>query len=489
MENPESMSLEDRFKEKQKVIELETRPPETPFYIVESSWIKAWAKYIHGGLPPGKLTTSSLKTQTGQPKKGLRMGHHYRALTETQWKFLANIHGSEVPLLSPTYTLSCHRRAESGEETNRQDPTLLELPKSLCKERSCSPASTSTGISLSFAFSRPCTELPQVEGDDQDPFLEEELSCRNTDSTNPTSNGTPMETEDSTHGILKSGNLLTGKIGLENPSLYCYMNTGIQLLFSVGPLVNFLAKMPEKGFKGKSTSNLFGKLVKKACKMKSGVIKTKPIRDLVNPYFPGSKQHDTPEFLRFIINRITTELSDVIPIAHQIFDGELSSKVTCSNCLTSSTKLEPFIDLQLEMKTSLKRSFENFTSEELITPASNCENCNTAAKISKKFSISRPPLFLLVQIKRFKQVPHPHKTKSHCKFRKTLELDPYSLKKACYELVGVGVHLGEINSGHYQAFCKREKHWYKFDDEKVTKVSSKEVVNLPAYVLLYKRSS
>ena len=45
-----------------------------------------------------------------------------------------------------------------------------------------------------------------------------------------------------------------------------------------------------------------------------------------------------------------------------------------------------------------------------------------------------------------------------------------------YELYGVIAHAGEnAHSGHYYSFLKINKHWYKFDDEIVTKVAKTEV--------------
>lgn len=60
---------------------------------------------------------------------------------------------------------------------------------------------------------------------------------------------------------------------------------------------------------------------------------------------------------------------------------------------------------------------------------------------------------------------------------KNLQIDQY-LDKRCpdktssYNLIGVMVHLGSYHGGHYIAISQRNGKWYKFNDERVTKVKS-----------------
>lgn len=52
--------------------------------------------------------------------------------------------------------------------------------------------------------------------------------------------------------------------------------------------------------------------------------------------------------------------------------------------------------------------------------------------------------------------------------------EPYT-----YALHGVLVHSGDFNAGHYYAFLKPEKegHFFKFDDDRVTRATIKEVLD------------
>lgn len=64
-----------------------------------------------------------------------------------------------------------------------------------------------------------------------------------------------------------------------------------------------------------------------------------------------------------------------------------------------------------------------------------------------------------------------------------------------YELIGVLTHVGRsADSGHYIGWTKRNGNWWKFDDEKVTKVNGEDILKLDgggdwhtAYMLLYRQ--
>lgn len=49
-----------------------------------------------------------------------------------------------------------------------------------------------------------------------------------------------------------------------------------------------------------------------------------------------------------------------------------------------------------------------------------------------------------------------------------------------YDLQSIVVHAGEYGSGHYYAYIRpdaRKNTWYRYDDDRVTEVSFKEVKN------------
>ncbi|CAG9328784.1 unnamed protein product [Blepharisma stoltei] len=161
-----------------------------------------------------------------------------------------------------------------------------------------------------------------------------------------------------------------------------------------------------------------------------------------------------------------------------------SSRLKCKRCGNVSEKYEPFIDLQLALAPTLRQCVVQYAEEETLHY--RCLECRQDAVSCRRFILSTPPRYLLIQIKRFKSEPSPIKLDSTCRFHKILDLTSFSEQKTEYKLIGIAVHIGSMSSGHYKAYCKRGRNWYCFDDSFCTKISLKEVLLQQAYVLLYK---
>ena len=58
-----------------------------------------------------------------------------------------------------------------------------------------------------------------------------------------------------------------------------------------------------------------------------------------------------------------------------------------------------------------------------------------------------------------------------------------------YDLAGVIVHKGKIDSGHYVNYTRDHGEWFMFDDSKVILVSEADVLAAQAYILFYVATS
>lgn len=59
-----------------------------------------------------------------------------------------------------------------------------------------------------------------------------------------------------------------------------------------------------------------------------------------------------------------------------------------------------------------------------------------------------------------------------------------------YDLIGVIVHMGSFNGGHYIAYCRgglEGQDWFKFDDSYVSSATPEQVQSSQAYCLVYRR--
>lgn len=55
-----------------------------------------------------------------------------------------------------------------------------------------------------------------------------------------------------------------------------------------------------------------------------------------------------------------------------------------------------------------------------------------------------------------------------------------------YDLDCVVVHQGDnVHNGHYFAFCRIDKKWFRFDDEIVSATTTEDVLRQEAYLLFY----
>jgi len=193
--------------------------------------------------------------------------------------------------------------------------------------------------------------------------------------------------------------------------------------------------------------------------------------------------------------------------------------VICTLCGYKSNTYDPFLDLALEVNKSstLMSALSQFMKKETLDAANKwkCSGCNRHVCATKQLTVFRPPLSLVVQLKRFvyggQGMFSPHKNGFYGKFSKNgasrskiqkpidfstaLEL-PLSDGRRCeYYLTGIIIHEGSsANSGHYTACVRKPSsdhsrdEWYHMDDGSVTKVSENSVLQQKnAYVLFYSR--
>ncbi|PVH97694.1 cysteine proteinase [Periconia macrospinosa] len=249
----------------------------------------------------------------------------------------------------------------------------------------------------------------------------------------------------------------------------------------------------------------------------------------------GYQQQDAHEYMQFMLNTLhlqnggSSDSEDCSCIVHQTFYGKLSSTVTCDSCRNTTTALDPYMDLSLDVKKKkrkvdaegagdgsmdLRDCLDRFTGREKLGSADyTCKNCDGGQNAVKQLSIKRLPPTLSIHLKRFE---HSKSTSSKIDtkvaFPLTIDLYPYTteyrstqgksskassaptpsnhninspLNSLIYELSAVIVHKGKIDSGHYVSYSREGSDWFAFDDSKVVLVSEAEVLAAEAYLLFY----
>ena len=190
----------------------------------------------------------------------------------------------------------------------------------------------------------------------------------------------------------------------------------------------------------------------------------------------GYSQQDAHEYLGFILDSLhsanTAEddnsqgnitqpqdaaARDCTCVIHQTFGGLYKSTVTCSTCKNTTTTLEAFMDLSLDIHNSataikqkklklingtsttkeilpmdLMECLDRFTSTETLSAEGgnyHCRTCGSAQEAKKKLSLVRLPPVVPIHLKRFrheKTIATSSKVESKIRFPLTLDLSPYA---------------------------------------------------------------
>ena len=179
--------------------------------------------------------------------------------------------------------------------------------------------------------------------------------------------------------------------------------------------------------------------------------------------------------------------------------------IKCINVDFESSVVEDFYDIQLTIKgiKNLRDSFREYISVETLDGDNKYQAEGYGLQDAKKGVIfkSFPPV-LHLQLRRFeydvekdalvkvrqivlhrlidayKQINDRHEFPFEIDLGEFLDEDADRSSSHVYKLHGVLVHSGDLHGGHYFALIKPEKdgRWFKFDDDRVTPVTDKEVL-------------
>ena len=154
-------------------------------------------------------------------------------------------------------------------------------------------------------------------------------------------------------------------------------------------------------------------------------------------------------------------------------------------------------DFILNNELTLENCINTFSRCEKLDESNEwyCSKCKEHRRGYKQLELFRLPRYLIFQLKRFKggltAFFFNGKNSTNVKFPlENLNLNKYLVGPKnmdyIYDLISVSQHYGASFGGHYTAVCKKDKTWYKFDDDSVYKISNDNIVNSSAYILLYK---
>ena len=148
---------------------------------------------------------------------------------------------------------------------------------------------------------------------------------------------------------------------------------------------------------------------------------------------------------------------------------------------------------------SVYDAFDLFNKEEYLEGDNQwyCNNCKQHQNAAKKIEIYKTPLYLIIQLKRFKQRNSfvrfimGSKNTTYINYKEVLNVNNFVVgpdkDKSIYDLYAITIHKEFMNGGHYIAFCKNKGIWVTYDDEKVSRCENP--ISKDAYLLFYKKKS
>ncbi|WVR08469.1 hypothetical protein IAU60_005524 [Kwoniella sp. DSM 27419] len=340
------------------------------------------------------------------------------------------------------------------------------------------------------------------------------------------------------------------------------MNSTIQCLSATYPFTSFFLDGSYKrainiynplGTKG-NLANAFAELLKALWKEDYTFLSPVTFRKNIIGFaqqFSGTDQHDSQEFLSFVLDGLHEDLNRVkhkppavemtpereaaleqLPpeVASEkewniykmrndsfivdLFQGQYRNRLECLTCHKTSTTYDAFMYMSLPVPAGKKgvvvqELIDEFVKAEVMEKedAWNCPRCKVPRKATKTLTIARLPPVLLIQLKRFTTQNGVFWDKSETPVIypvKGLDLTRYVPRRQQtgredmddprtqvgpfrYDLYGVSNHMGTLSSGHYTAYVKSSKGWQYCEDSRISKAQEKDVVSRPAYILFYKR--
>lgn len=319
------------------------------------------------------------------------------------------------------------------------------------------------------------------------------------------------------HDHSTSGNKTVGICGLRNIGNTCFMNSAIQCLSNIEILTNYfisqdyrhdINKSNKLGTQG-NVANAYADLITRIWSQMQAPIEPIEIKREVAryaPQFTDLGQHDSHEFMDFLIDALHEDLKDGTgsSFISKLFHGTIATTVQCAYhaCRKPYITDSDFTFLSLPIETSkdkmtgIESCLAALLEGESLGKKGQwlCQYCGKKSNASKTIQIEYFPKILILHLKRFDFEFTDEKIDTKVIYPiKNLDLNRYGKTKsgtAHYNLIGVSMHQGFLKGGHYTTVAKnfKRKKWYCFDDHHVMPVLSKdEVVSNDAYILIYEQ--
>ncbi|KAI1212482.1 uncharacterized protein F4807DRAFT_450526 [Annulohypoxylon truncatum] len=204
-------------------------------------------------------------------------------------------------------------------------------------------------------------------------------------------------------------------------------------------------------------------------------------------------QMDVDEFYSLLFDRWEAQFSleSDKKSLRSIYGGELVQQVKSKECEHISERIEPFSAIQCDIKgkAGLEESLQAYVDGEIMEGDNKykCSECDRHVDAVKRACLKDIPDNLIFHLKRFDfnlRTLTRSKINDYFPFPAKVNMQPYTIEHLSdpsrnsepdmFELVGVLVHSGTAESGHYYSYIRERPTaskmppWLEFNDEIVT---------------------
>ena len=308
---------------------------------------------------------------------------------------------------------------------------------------------------------------------------------------------------------------LVNNSGFREEKNLCFVNTSLQLLYSIQEVRDFFKDKVYKTDLAKRlpVSDEISRIFKTEGKCRTSAAE---LRRIIGQYHRredicNGSQQDMQEFTTLLLDCIKQELKTVnennSKFLNKFTGRELNRKLflntrdgACQNGHQFRSEPESFRTIKLPVpdtnsELSLNNMIHNYysvKSETIMMKCSACcqhpnncprtKMCKLREAAEKKCLLSAPT-FLYIQLLRFSDIHSKIKTKV---IPENVLVLPNEDK---YKLVSIGNHLGSLpTNGHYQALVKYgPTSWLVANDDSNYKTNIRDQISADNYILLYKK--
>ncbi|KAK3391910.1 hypothetical protein B0T20DRAFT_488983 [Sordaria brevicollis] len=334
----------------------------------------------------------------------------------------------------------------------------------------------------------------------------------------------------------------SGYVGLKNLSNTCYFNSLLTQLYMNTDFREYILKSSIRNPYSESQKLLY-EMQRLFAFMQNSIRRFASTEDCIgnirtyeDTVIDVTNQMDVDEFYNLLFDRWEGQFPNTAERFRfrSFYGGQLVQQVASKECTHVSERLEPFSAIQCDIKgkSTLQESLQAYVDGEIMEGDNKykCSECNRHVDAVKRACLKDIPDNLIFHLKRFDfnlRTLQRSKINDYFEFPDKIDMRPYTMEhlknpdedqqEDVFELVGVLVHSGTAESGHYYSYIRERPSrseqpvWVEYNDDTVTSFDPSQLENAcfggpdyrsgsdhngmhyeksySAYMLFYERSS